>query len=143
MGQVKKHRQRNKKLEFPIKWLGYSNRQNTCKPEGHMFPALVQEYFQQSPLEQPTPTNKIFMTKILTKGPPITWRCYIPRTLVLVCLFILWSSLTKAQPASASFLNLGPIYDCSQPQHLRIFAFPSLKNCSNNMLQQETTVHTF
>ena len=81
--QVKKHRHRDRKLEFLIKWLGYSNRQNTWEPEDHLSHALVEEYFQQSPLEKLTPTNKVFMTKILTKGPPVTWRYYIPRTLVL------------------------------------------------------------
>ena len=46
--QVKNHRHRNGKLEFLIKWLGYSNYHNTGEPENHVSPALVQEYFQQS-----------------------------------------------------------------------------------------------
>ena len=139
---MRKHRYQNGKLEFLIKWLGYPNRQNTWEPEDHLSPALVQEYFQQSPLEKPTPTNAVLMTKILTKEASIM-RYYIPRPLVLICLFILRSSLTKAQPASVPALNLGPFYDCSQPRHLGIFGFPSLKNCSHNMLQQEATVSTF
>ena len=48
--QVKKHRHRNGKLEFLIKWLGFSNRHNTWDLESHLSPALVQEYFQESPL---------------------------------------------------------------------------------------------
>ena len=140
---MKKHRHRNGKLEFPIKWLGYSNCQNTWELEGHLSPALVQEYFQQFPLEKPALINAVFMTKILTKEPSITWRCYILRLLALLCLFILWSPLTKAQLASEPALNLGLLYDCSQPSHLGIFGFPSLKNCFHNMLQQEATVSTF
>ena len=70
---MKKHRHRNGKLEFPIKWLGYSNCQNTWELEGHLSPALVQEYFQQFPLEKPALINAVFMTKILTKEPSITY----------------------------------------------------------------------
>ena len=143
MEQVKKHRHQDKKLEFLIKWLGYSNRENTWESEDHFSPGLVQKYFQQFSLEKPTQTNKVFMTKILAKGTPITWRCHIPRTLVLLCLFVLWSSLTKTQPGTVPILNLGPLYDCCQPRYLGIFGFPSLKNCHHNMLQQETTVSTF
>ena len=68
--QVKKHRHWNGKLEFLIKWLGFLNRYNTWEPENHLSPALVQEYFQKSKLEQSTPTNAVCMTKILTKE---TW----------------------------------------------------------------------
>ena len=39
--QVNKHCHRNGKLKFLIKWLGYSNRQNTWEPEDHFSPALV------------------------------------------------------------------------------------------------------
>ena len=88
-------------------------------------------------------TNTVFMTKILAKKSSITWRCYIPLPLVLICLFILWSLLRKAQTASVPALNLGPLCDCSQPRHLGIFVFPSLKNYSHNMLQQEATVSRF
>ena len=49
--QVKKHRHRNGKLQFLIKWLGFSNRHNTWEPENHLSPALVQEYFQGSKLK--------------------------------------------------------------------------------------------
>ena len=59
---MKKHRHRNGKLELLIKWLGYLNLQNTWKAEDHLPPALVQEYFQQSPLEKPTPSNAAFPT---------------------------------------------------------------------------------
>ena len=48
--QVKKHRRRNGKLEFLIKWLDFSNRHNTWDPESHLSPAFVQEYFQESSL---------------------------------------------------------------------------------------------
>ena len=140
---MKKHRLQSRKLEFLIKWLSQSNRQNTWEPKDHLAPALVQEYFQQSLLEKPALTNTVFITKILTKKPSITWRCYIPLPLVLVCLFILWSSLRKAQTVSVPALNLGPIYDCSQPRHLGIFVFPSLKNYSHNMLQKEAIVSRF
>ena len=57
--QMKKHRHRIEKLEFLIKWLGYFNHPNTWKPEDHLAPVLVQECFQQSPLENPTPTNAV------------------------------------------------------------------------------------
>ena len=140
---MKKHRHRNRKLEFLIKWFGYSNRQNTWEPEDHLSPALVQEYFQQSLLEKPTQTNKVFMTKILTKGTLITWKCHIPCTPVLLCLFVLRSSVTKTQPGTVLILNLGPLYDCSQPQYLGIIGFLSLTNCSHSVLQQEATVSTF
>ena len=60
------------------------------------------------------------MTKILTKGPPITWKCQIPRNLVLLCLFVLWFSLAKTEPDTVPILNLGPLYDSSQPRHLGI-----------------------
>ena len=59
------------------------------------------------------------------------------------CLFLLWSSITKAQPGTVPVLNLGPLYDCSQSRHLGILGFPSLTNCSHSMLQQEATVSTF
>ena len=141
--QAKKHCHRNGKLEFLIKWLGYSNCQNTWEPEDHLSPALVQEYFQQPPLKKPTPTNAVSMTKILTKEPSVSWRCYIPLPLVLLSLFILWSSLPKALFASVPALNLGPLYDCSPPWHLGMFEFLSLKNCSHDILQQEATTSTF
>ena len=95
--------------------------------------ALVQEYFQQASLKKPIPTNKVFMTKIRTKGAPITWRYHIPLTLVLVCIFVLWFSLTKSQPGTVPILNLESLYGCCQPQLLRMFGFPSLKNCSHSM----------
>ena len=107
--QVKKHRHRNGKLEFLIKWLGFSNRHNTWEPENHLSPALVQEYFQGSKLGQSTPTSAVCMTKILPKEPLLTWRCYIPRPLVLICLLALWSSLATAQPTSIPALHLGPL----------------------------------
>ena len=94
--QVKNHCYRNRKLEFLIKWLGYSNCHNTLEPKDHLSPALVQEYFQQSSLKKPISTNKVFMTKNLMKGPPVTCRCQTPCTLVLLCLFVLWFSLTTA-----------------------------------------------
>ena len=83
------------------------------------------------------------MTKILPKEPLITWRCCIPRLLVLICVLELWSLLATAQPTSIPALHLGPLYDCSQPRHLGIFGFPSLSNCSHNMLQQHAAVSTF
>ena len=83
------------------------------------------------------------MTNIFTKETPITWKCPISRTPVLICLLVLWFSLTKAQPDAVPILNLGPLYDCSQPRHLGIFGFPSLKNCSHSMLKQNATVTTF
>ena len=63
--QVKKHRHRNGKLEFLIKWLGFSNHHNTWDLESQLSPALVQEYFQESPLEQPTPTNAVIKTAFI------------------------------------------------------------------------------
>ena len=89
------------------------------------------------------PTNAVFMTRILTKEPSVTWRSCIPRPLTLLCIFILWPSLVTAQPASPIALDLGPLYDCSQPRRLGVFGFLSLKNCSHTMLQQEVTVSTF
>ena len=83
------------------------------------------------------------MAKILTKGAPITWRCHIPLTLVLVCIFVLWFSLTKSQPGTVPIHNLESLYGCRQPQLLRMFGFPSLKNCSHSMLQQKATTKTF
>ena len=56
---MEKHRQRIETLEFLIKWLGYLNHPNKWKAEDHSPPALVQEYFQQSPMENPTPTNTV------------------------------------------------------------------------------------
>ena len=132
---VKKPRNQNGKLKFLIRWLGYSNHQNTWEPEDHLSSALVQEYFQQSLLKNPMPTNKVFLTKISLKGPSITWSCHITHTLVLLCLFILWFLLTKAQPNAVPILDLGPPYDCHQLQHLVIFGFLSLKNCSHSMPQ--------
>ena len=78
------------------------------------------------------PTNAVFMTRILTKEPSFTWRSCIPRPLALLCMFILWSSLLTAQPASPLALDLGPLYDCSQPRRLGVFG-----------LQQEVIVSTF
>ena len=57
--QMEKHRHQIKRLEFLIKWLGYLKHHNTWNPEDHLSPALVQECFQQSPLENPTPTNAV------------------------------------------------------------------------------------
>ena len=57
--QMKKHRHRIKKVKFLIKWFDYLNHPNTWKPEDHLPPALVQKCFQQSPLENPTPTNAV------------------------------------------------------------------------------------
>ena len=57
--------------------------------------------------------------------------------LVLIYLLALWSLLAKEQPTSMEALHLGPLYDCSQLRHLGIFRFPSLSNCSHNMLQQD------
>ena len=56
---MEKHRHQIKRLEFLIKWLGYLKHPNTWNPEDHLSPALVQECFQQSPLENPTPTNAV------------------------------------------------------------------------------------
>ena len=86
--QVKNHRHPNGKLEFLIKWLGYSNCHNTKEPGNHLSPALVQEYFQQFSQEKSTPTNAVFMTRILTTEPSFT--------LALLCIFMLWSSLVTA-----------------------------------------------
>ena len=107
--EVKNHSHRNGKLEFLIKWLGYSNRHNTWEPENHLSPALVQECFQQSSLEKSTPTHAVFMTRILTKEPLFTWRFCLPRPLALLCIFILWSSLVTAQTASTLTLDLGQL----------------------------------
>ena len=115
MEQAKKHCHRNGKLEFLIKRLGYSNCQNTWEPEDDLYPVIVQGYFQQPPLKKPTPTNAVSMTKILTKEPSVSWRCYIPLPLVLLSFFMLWSSLPKALFASVPTLNLGPLYDCRPP----------------------------
>ena len=60
--QMEKRRHRMEKLEFLIKWLGYLNHPNTWKPEDHLPPALVPECFQQSLLENPTPTNAVLPT---------------------------------------------------------------------------------
>ena len=60
--QIKKYRHRIEKLEFLINWLGYINHPNTWKQEDHLPPALVQECFQQSPVENPTPTNAVLQT---------------------------------------------------------------------------------
>ena len=89
MEQVKKPRNQNGKVKFLIRWLGYSNHQNTWEPEDHLSSALVQEYFQQSLLKKPMPTNKVFLANISPKGPSITWSCHITHTLVLLCLFML------------------------------------------------------
>ena len=59
MEQMKKHRHRIAKLDIVIKWLGYLNHPNTWKTEEYSLPALVQEYSQQTPLENPTPTNAV------------------------------------------------------------------------------------
>ena len=40
-------------------------------------------------------------------------------------------------------LNLKPFYDCDQPLHLEISGYPSLKNCSHSVLQQEAHISTF
>ena len=47
---------------------------------------------------------------------------------------------TTQQSTNSQF---GPLYDCCQPQHLGMFGFSSVKNCSQSMLQQEPTVMTF
>ena len=78
--------------------------------------------------------TKLFMTKISPKRPPISRRCHVPRALVLLCLFVLQFTLTKAQPKKVTILNLGPLYDCCQPQHLGMFVFSSVNNCSQSML---------
>ena len=78
--------------------------------------------------------TKLFMTKISPKRPPITRRCHVPRALVLLCLFVLQFTLTKAQPKKVTILNLGPLYDCCQPQHLGMSVFSSVNNCSQSML---------
>ena len=67
----------------------------------------------------------------------------ISHTLVLLCHCVLWFSLTKAKPDIVPVLNLRPLDECSQPQHLAIFGFPSLKNCSRSVLQQKATATTF
>lgn len=61
----------------------------------------------------------------------------------IVWFFMLWSSLAQAQPNATPILNLGPLYDCSQPQKLGIFDYPSLKNCFHSMQKQEVLVLTF
>ena len=64
VGQIKKHLHQDGKSEFLINLLDCSSRQNTWKPEDHLSPAPVQEYFQQSsPTKKPIRTNKIFMAK--------------------------------------------------------------------------------
>ena len=52
---VKKPRHQNGKLKFLIRWLGYSNHQNTWEWDDHLPSALVREYFQQSSLKKPMP----------------------------------------------------------------------------------------
>ena len=121
----------------------FSNCHNTWKPEHHLSPVLVLEYFQKSKLEQSPPTNAVCMMKVLAKEPLFTWRCFIPRLLILTCLLALWPLFAKAQATSIPAINLGPLHDCSQPQHLGIFAFPSLTNCSHNILQQDKAISTF
>ena len=64
---MRKQRHWNEKLEFLNEWLGYSNRQNTWEPEGHLSPALIQEYFQQSSLKKPMQTNTILWLKFWRK----------------------------------------------------------------------------
>ena len=65
--QVRKQHHWNEKLELLIKWLGYLNRQNTWEPEGHLSPALIQEYFQQSSPKKPMQTNTILWLKFWRK----------------------------------------------------------------------------
>ena len=139
---VMNHDQKKKIINHSLP-TGYSNHHNTWEPENRLPPALGQEYFQESSLEKSMPTNPVFITRILPKEPSFSWRFYIPHPLTLLCIFILWSSFVTAQSASPLTLDLVPLYDCSQPQSLGIFGFPSLKNCSHTMLQQEATVSTF
>ena len=62
MKQMKKYRHQIEKPELLNKFLGYLNHSNTWKPEDHLFPPLVQEYFQQTLLENPTPTTAVLPT---------------------------------------------------------------------------------
>ena len=87
--------------------------------------------------------RQLMQSIILMQEPSFTWRFCIPLPLALFCIIISWSSLVAAQPASPLTLNLGPLYDFCQPWRHGIFGFPSLKNYSHTMLQQEATVSTF
>ena len=92
---------------------------------------------------KPIRTAKICMTKIFSKETTATSRRYVPPTLILLCFFILWSSVGQTQPNTTPILILGPLYDCSQPLQLAILSYSSLKNCSHSMLQQEAHVSPF
>ena len=80
---MEKHRNRIDKLEFLIKLLGYLNHPNTWKPEDDSPPALVENYFQQSPLENSTPTNVVLPTSNVYRP------CQLLLNKKLCCMLIL------------------------------------------------------
>ena len=45
--KIKKHRIRNGKQEFFIKWQGYPNKDNTWEPTSHLNAELINHYFSQ------------------------------------------------------------------------------------------------
>ena len=105
-------------------------------------PALVQEYFQQSSLKKPIPTNKVFTIKILTKGAPITGRCHSTYscTVMLLCVVVLTYKGTTRYSTNS---QLGTSLWLSPATTSPDIWVPLTENGSHSMLQQKATVTTF
>lgn len=132
---VKKHQHWNGELGFLINWLGYWKCQNKLELKDLLSPIFIQEYFQQSsPITKPMEVSKICMIKIYSKEKIAKLRCCVSPILIILYSSMFWSSFAQAEPNITPILNLGLLYDYSQPRHLGIFGYPSLKNCSHSML---------
>ena len=126
---VKKHQHWNGKLGCLINWLGYWKCQNKLELKDLLSPIFIQEYFQQSsPITKPMEASKICMIKIYSKETIAKPRCYVSPILIILYFSMFWTSFAQAESNITPILNLGLLYDYSQPRHLGIFGYPSLKN---------------
>ena len=130
--QIKKYRHRIEKLEFLSKWLGYLNHPKTWKPEDLLPLALVQDCFQQSPVENPTQTNAVlpksdvYRPCQLLLNKKVCWMIALMLTIVIILLAV----------ASHTHCHLNPSFK-KQNKHL----FSSARNHTwEELLTYGTTV---
>ena len=130
--QIKKYRHRIEKLEFLSKWLGYLNHPKTWKPEDLLPLALVQDCFQQSPVENPTQTNAVlpksdvYRPCQLLLNKKVCWMIALMLTIVIKLLAV----------ASHTHCHLNPSFK-KQNKHL----FSSARNHTwEELLTYGTTV---
>ena len=131
--RLKKHRHWIEKLEFLINWLGYINHPNTWKPEDHLPPALVQECFQQSPVENPTPTNAVLPKSDVYRPCQLLLYKKVSWTII----FTLITVITQTAVASHTHCHSNPSFKKQD----KSFVPPEHNLTWKELLTYGTTVH--